>query len=307
MEQDKINAYMTLYTALVTLAKASAPMIPFMAESIYRNLVCSVDKNAPESVHLCDFPEVNASYIDSELEANMDNVLKVVVLARSARNGSTIKNRQPLSEIFVNAKFRLDSFYTEIIEDELNVKKVTFVENVDEFTSYSFKPQLKTVGPKYGKLLGKIRTALAEVNGNAAKATLDTEGALVFNFDGDEVRLTAEDLLIDIQQKSGYFTVADNGITVALDTNLTPELIEEGFVNEIVSKVQTMRKDSDFNVTDHITVSVSGNENLTALVLKNKDTISATVLADDIVTDALENAREWDINGEKVTIGVKRV
>ena len=307
MEQDKINAYMTLYTALVTLAKASAPMIPFMAESIYRNLVCNVDKNAPESVHLCDFPEVNESYIDSELEANMDNVLKVVVLARSARNGSTIKNRQPLSEIFVNAKFRLDSFYTEIIEDELNVKKVTFVENVDEFTSYSFKPQLKTVGPKYGKLLGKIRTALSEVNGNAAKATLDAEGALVFNFDGEEVRLTAEDLLIDIQQKSGYFSVADNGITVALDTNLTPELIEEGFVNEIVSKVQTMRKDSDFNVTDHITVSVSGNEKLAALVLKNTDVISATVLADAIVTDALENAREWDINGEKVTIGVKKI
>ncbi|MBO5110657.1 MAG: isoleucine--tRNA ligase [Clostridia bacterium] len=307
MEQDKINAYMTLYTALVTLAKASAPMIPFMAESIYRNLVCSVDKNAPESVHLCDFPVVNEAHIDRELEANMDNVLKAVVLARSARNGSTIKNRQPLAEMFINAKFTLNAFYTQIIEEELNVKKVTFVDSVDEFTSYSFKPQLKTVGPKYGKLLGKIRTALAEVNGNAAKATLDTEGALVFNFDGDEVRLTPEDLLIDIQQKSGYFTVADNGITVALDTNLTPALIEEGFVNEIVSKVQTMRKDSDFNVTDHITVSVSGNEKLEGIVLANKDEISATVLADAIVPEALEGAREWDINGEKVTIGVKRI
>ena len=265
-----------------------------------------MDKNAPESVHLCDFPTVNEAQIDPELEANMDRVLKVVVLARAARNGSTIKNRQPLAEMFVNAAFTLNEFYTEIIKEELNVKAVTFVESVDEFTSYSFKPQLKTVGPKYGKLLGKIRTALAEVNGNAAKATLDRDGVLTFNFDGEEVRLTNEDLLIDIQQKSGYFTVADNGITVALDTNLTPALLEEGFVNEIVSKIQTMRKDSDFNVTDHITVSVSGNEKLSAVVLANKDTIATTVLADAIVTEPLENARQWDINGEKVTIGVKK-
>ena len=307
MTEDKISAYMTLYTALVTVAKASAPMIPFMAEDIYRNLVCNIYKDAPISVHLCDFPEVDENAIDKELEENMEELLSIVVMGRSARNGSAMKNRQPLSTMYVKAKKQLPSYCIDIIQDELNIKNVEFVDDMSAFSSYSFKPQLKTVGPKYGKFLGQIRTILTNLDGNKAKNELDTTGFIKFDVDGNEIALAEEDLLIDIQQKEGYFSVSDKYTTVALDTNLTPELIEEGFVNEVISKLQTMRKDSDFNVTDHITVYVSGNEKLESIIKKNENEISKIVLGDKFVygSDA-ENAKVWDINGEKVTLSVEK-
>ncbi len=308
MEQDKINAYMTLYTALVTVAKAAAPMIPFMADDIYRNLVCSIDAGAPISVHLCDFPVCEEAHVDAELEKNMDAVLKTVVMGRAARNASNIKNRQPIATMFVKAPFELNEFFKEIIEDELNVKSVEFTDDLREFTSYSFKPQLRTVGPKYGKQLGGIQKFLAGVDGNEAMDKLKSEGALKFDVNGTEVSLAEEDLLISIAQKEGYVTEADNTVTVVLDANLTPELIEEGFVSEVVSKIQTMRKDSGFEVMDHIKVSISGNDKLAELVLKNKDSIGTKVLANEILKDTtVANMKEWNVNGENVTIGVERV
>ena len=308
MEQDKINAYMTLYTALVTVAKAAAPMIPFMADDIYRNLVCSIDSSAPVSVHLCDFPVCEDAHVDKELEKNMDAVLKTVVMGRAARNASNIKNRQPISKMFVKAPFELSEFFKEIIEDELNVKDVVFTDDVREFTSYTFKPQLRTVGPKYGKQLGGIQKHLAELDGNAAMDTLKAEGALTFDVNGTEVKLTEEDLLIAIAQKEGYVTEADNVVTVVLDTNLTEELIEEGFVYEVISKIQTMRKDSGFEVMDRIKVVVTGSDVVSKVVLKNKEAISTKVLAVDISDNGtLQNMKEWNVNGENVTIGVERV
>ena len=242
MEQDKINAYMTLYTALVTVCKVAAPMIPFMTEEIYQNLVCSIDKRAPESIHLCDYPVANESWIDSELEKNMDEVLKIVVMGRACRNTANIKNRQPIGNMFVKAPFELSEYFTEIIEDELNVKKVTFTEDVSAYTSYTFKPQLRTVGPKFGKYLGQIQKALAELDGNKAMAELKSTGALKLDSISDEVVLYEEDLLITMTQQEGYMTEGDNEVTVVLDTNLTPELLEEGMVRELISKIQTMRK-----------------------------------------------------------------
>ena len=307
MPQDKINAYMTLYTALVTTAKAAAPMIPFMSEDIYQNLVRSVDDSAPISVHLCDFPEVNEAQIDTELEDSMAKVLDIVVLGRSCRNASNIKNRQPIGQMFVKADFDLSDFYKEIILDELNVKKVTFTEDVSDFTSYEFKPQLKTVGPKYGKVLGKIQGALKELDGNKAMEELQSEGALKFNFDGVDVELTEEDLLISTAQVEGYVSESDNGITVVLDTNLTPELIEEGFVREIISKIQTMRKDNDYDVMDKITFSLKGNDKIKEIVQKNEDMIKNETLTQEVIyDDVVGDEKEWSINGEKVTFGTKR-
>ncbi len=308
MEQDKINAYMTLYTALVTVSKAAAPMIPFMADDIYRNLVCSLDANAPISVHLCDFPACEETLVDTELEKNMEAVLKTVVMGRAARNTSNIKNRQPIAKMFVKAPYTLDEFYKEIIEDELNVKEVEFTDDVRDFTSYTFKPQLRTVGPKYGKHLGGIQKYLASVNGNEAYDTLKSEGALTFTVDDAEIKLSEEDLLITIAQKEGYVTEADNVVTVVLDTTLTEELIEEGFVYEVISKIQTMRKESGFEVMDRIKVLVSGSDVVCKVVLDNKDAISTKVLATEIVTEGtLANMKEWNVNGENVTIGVERV
>ncbi len=305
MEQDKINAYMTLYTALVNLAKIAAPMIPFMTEQIYRNLVCSIDKSAPESVHLCDFPVADEAMINKKLEADMEAVLKTVVLGRACRNTANIKNRQPIATMFVKAPFTLDKFYQEIIEDELNVKSVVFTDEVREFTTYTFKPQLRTVGPKYGKQLGGIQKYLAAVDGNDAMDTLKANGALVFDVDGTEVSLAEEDLLIDMKQKEGYVTEADALVTVILDTNLTEELLEEGFVYEVISKIQTMRKDCDFEVMDHIKVSLSGNDKITEVVKKNEKTISDKVLADEICYgETVETSKEWNVNGENVSIGV---
>ena len=308
MTDDKISAYLTLYTALVTTAKVSAPMIPFMAEDIYRNLVCNLDKNAPESVHLCDFPAYNINAIDTKLEEDMKEVLDIVVMGRAARNNAALKNRQPLATMFVKAKNELSDFYLEIIEDELNIKEVKFVEDMSEFSSYSFKPQLKTVGPKYGKFLGKIRTILTELDGNKAKAELDENGALKFDIDGNEIILTEEDLLIELKQKENYCSLSDRYTTVALDTNLTAELIEEGYVNEIISKLQTMRKDSGFNVTDHITVSVCGNEKIISYVKENEAKIAKVVLGDKFVYDTnVKHTKTWDINGEKVDLGVETI
>ena len=306
LEQDKINAYLTLYTALVTVAKAAAPMIPFMAEDIYQNLVRSVDTTAEESVHLCSFPEVKEDQIDLELEKNMDEVLNVVGLGRAARNGSNMKNRQPLAKMYVNADIKLDGYFKEIIEDELNIKEVIFVDAADELSDYNFKPQLKTLGPKYGKNLGEIRTALSELDGSAAKKELDANGNIKLNISIGEIELTADDLLIEAVQKTGLFSVSDFGVTVAIDTTLTPELIEEGFVREIISKIQTMRKDADFNVTDHIVISVEGNDKIADIISRNKEEIFTAVVADDLTVGSVDgHTADWNINGEKVTFGVK--
>ena len=306
LEQDKINAYLTLYTALVTVAKAAAPMIPFMAEDIYQNLVRSVDATAEESVHLCSFPEVKEEQIDLELEKNMDEVLNVVGLGRAARNGSNMKNRQPLAKMYVNADIKLDGYFKDIIEDELNIKEVVFVDAADELSDYNFKPQLKTLGPKYGKNLGEIRTALSELDGSAAKKELDANGNIKLNISIGEIELTADDLLIEAVQKTGLFSVSDFGVTVAIDTTLTPELIEEGFVREIISKIQTMRKDADFNVTDHIVISVEGNDKIADIISRNKGEIFTAVVADDLTVGSVDgHTADWNINGEKVTFGVK--
>ena len=308
MEQDKINAYMTLYTALVNVAKVASPMIPFMTEDIYQNLVRSIDKNAPESIHLCEFPSVDEMHIDKQLEADMDEVLKVVVLGRAARNTANIKNRQPIGRMYVKADHELSDFYVEIIEDELNVKSVEFVEDVRNFTSYSFKPQLKTVGPKYGKQLGNIRKALAEIDGNAAMDTLKAEGALKFDFGAELVVLTEEDLLIDMAQTEGYVSESDNVVTVALDTRLTPELLEEGFVRELVSKIQTMRKEAGFEVMDHICIYQQNNDKIADILTRYADTIRSEVLADDIRTGEMGGyTKEWNINGETGILGVEKI
>lgn len=282
-------------------------MIPFMTEDIYRNLVCSIDKTAPESVHLCDFPTADVSQIDKELEANMDEVLKVVVMGRACRNAANIKNRQPIKNMFVKAPFALPEFFTDIIRDELNTKKVTFTDDVRDFTSYSFKPQLKTVGPKYGKLLGGIRKALPELDGNAAMDELKANGCLKLDIQGEEVVLLEDDLLIDTAQIAGYESVQEGEITVVLDMNLTPELIEEGFVRELISKVQTMRKEAGFEVTDRIVIYTSGNERIKEILEKNAAEIKSEVLSDDIISGAAEGyVKEWNINGETVTMGVKK-
>ncbi|MGN0481453.1 MAG: isoleucine--tRNA ligase [Lachnospiraceae bacterium] len=307
MEQDKINAYMTLYTTLVTLAKTAAPMIPFMTEDIYRNLVCSIDKNAPESVHLCDFPVANEEWIDEKLEADMEAVLSVVVIGRACRNATNIKNRQPIGKMFIQAPWKLDQFYVDIIEDELNVKSVEFKDDVRDFTSYTFKPQLKTLGPKYGKILNNIRTALTELDGNSAMDELNNSGVLKMNVAGQDIELTKDDLLIEMTQQEGFVASSDRGITVVMDTNLTPELIEEGFVREIISKVQTMRKDAGFEVMDRINIYVEGNDKLAELACRNEAQIKSVVLANDIITGASAGfVKEWDINGEKVTLGVEK-
>ena len=305
--EDKVAAYMTLYTALVTTAKTAAPMIPFMSESIYRNLVCNVDKSAPESVHLCFYPEVREDLIDLELEKNMDEVVSIVVLGRAARNGSNIKNRQPLNTMYVQCDKKVEGYFIDIIREELNIKNVDFVEDASSFVSYVFKPQLKTVGPKYGKQLGEIREALANLE-SSAKATLDAEGKIVLSLASGEVELLTEDILLETKQKEGVFTVSDRGVTVALDTELTPELIEEGFVKELISKIQTMRKDSDFNVMDRINVTLTGNDKLFEIAKNNEPAISTVVLANSIENgEKGQLSKEWDINGEAVTITVERI
>ena len=307
MEQDKINAYMTLYTALVTICKAAAPMIPFMTEEIYRNIVVNVDKNAPESIHFCDFPEVNEAWIDTKLEEDMDHVLQIVVQGRACRNTANIKNRQPIGKMYVKAAFELSDFYKDIIADELNVKEVVFTDDVSAFTSYSFKPQLRTVGPKYGKKLNAIRQYLGSVDGNVAMNELKATGKLTFDADGDQVELLEEDLLIDAAQMPGYVSDTEYETTVVLDTNLTPELVEEGFVREIISKIQTMRKEAGFEVMDHIRVYFAQNDKIKDLVDSNNAEIKDEVLANEICFDTIKGYnKEWNINGENVVIGVEK-
>ena len=307
MEQDKVNAYMTLYTALITLSKIAAPMIPFMTEEIYQNLVRSVDKNAPESIHLTDFPTVNEEFIDKDLEISMDEVLDIVVLGRAARNSANIKNRQPIGNMYVKAETVLDPFYVEIIEDELNVKAVEFKDDVEEFVSYSFKPQLKTVGPKYGKLLGKIKEALASLDGHAAMKSLNETGSVDFEFDGEKVSLGREDLLIETAKNDDFVTEADNKTTVVLDIRLSEELIEEGFVRELISKVQTMRKEAGFEVVDHIVLSQSGNERIAEIIRKNETVIKNDTLADEIVYNNVDGyTKDWNLNGENTSLGVSK-
>ena len=308
MEQDKINAYMTLYTALVTVAKAAAPMIPFMTEDIYQNLVRSIDADAPESIHLCDYPEVNEAWIDKDLEANMEELLEIVVLGRACRNTANIKNRQPIGTMYVKAEKAMDKFYTDIIADELNVKEVKFADDVESFISYSFKPQLRTVGPKYGKLLNGIRTALSEIDGTAAMKELRDNGVLVLDIDGNRVELAEEDLLIETAQSEGYVTETDGETSVVLDTNLTPELIQEGFVREIISKVQTMRKEAGFEVMDKIIVYAKDNDKIMDIMKANQDEIKREVLAENIILGEAEGyTKEWNINKEAVTLGVSKV
>ena len=307
MESDKINAYMTLYTALVTVSKAAAPMIPFMAEDIYRNLVCSIDPSAPESVHLCDFPEVQKEFIDQELEKNMDAVLKIVVMGRACRNSANIKNRQPIGAMFVKASCELPELFLHIIEDELNIKKVVFTEDVSSFTDYSFKPQLRTVGPKYGKYLKQIQQALSELDGNEAMAELKSKGSITLDSVNVDVVLCEEDLLITMTQQEGYVTEGDNETTVVLDTNLTPELIAEGFVRELISKIQTMRKEAGFEVMDKIHISYQAGETIDRIFKDHGAQIQSEVLAVDIAGQAGKGyEKEWNINGEKVTLGVEK-
>ena len=307
MEQDKINAYMTLYHALVTIAKTAAPMIPFMTEDIYQNLVRSVDKDAPESIHLCDFPTVNEAWIDKDLEADMKELLEIVVLGRACRNTANIKNRQPIGTMYVKAEKKMSEFYTDIIADELNVKEVKFADDVESFISYSFKPQLRTVGPKYGKLLGGIRQALTDINGTAAMNELRTNGVLKLDINGNDVELTEEDLLIETAQTEGYVSESDGETSVVLDTNLTPELIEEGFVREIISKIQTMRKEAGFEVMDKITVYADGNDKIQEVMKEHEDEIKSEVLADEMVLGQTEGyVKEWNINKEAVNMGVKK-
>ncbi|MBQ7580180.1 MAG: isoleucine--tRNA ligase [Clostridia bacterium] len=309
LTQDKINAYMTLYTALVTTAKAAAPMIPFMAEDIYQNLVRTLDPSAPQSIHLCAFPEVKEELIDKQLEDNMENVLLAVTLGRAARNGANIKNRQPLGKIYIKCDEHLDKFYTDIIKEELNIKELEYIDDAESLVSYSFKPQMRTLGPKYGKHLNEIRTALAEIDGTKAMAELKANGVLKLELSDITAELAQEDLLIDAKQKEGYYTLSDMGMTVTLDTSLTDELIEEGFVREIVSKIQTMRKDADFDVMDHIIVSIDGNDKVFGIADRNRQSIMTDVLAEDILKGAMdgsETSAEWNINSEKATFHVKR-
>ncbi|MCQ2538680.1 MAG: isoleucine--tRNA ligase [Lachnospiraceae bacterium] len=308
MEQDKINAYMTLYTALVTISKAAAPMIPFMTESIYRNLVCSIDATQPESIHLCDFPEVNEAWIDKKLEDDMEEVLQIVVLGRACRNTSNIKQRQPVAKMFVKAEKELPEFFKEIVEDELNVKNVEFTDDVSAFTSYSFKPQLKTLGRRFGSRLNALKEVLANIDGSATMKSLNDTGKVTILVDGVEEELATEDLLIESSKTEGYVSDSDKGITVVIDIRLTPELIEEGYVREIISKVQTMRKDSDFEVMDNIKLYISGNELIQKVATDNAEEIKRIVLAKEIVLgETCGNDKAWNLNGEDVTLGVVRV
>ena len=307
MEQDKINAYMTLYTALVTISKAAAPMIPFMTEDIYRNLVVGVDASAPESIHLCDYPVCDESMVDKQLEKDMELVLEAVVIGRACRNEANTKQRQPLAKMYVKSNNSLSEFYQDIIKDELNVKAIEFTDDVSGFTNYTFKPQLKTLGRRFGARLNALKEVLSSLDGSKAFAELNEKGSITVEVTGETEVLEKDDLLIEAAKREGFVSGEDNGITVVLDTNLTPELIEEGFVREVISKVQTMRKDSGFEVMDRITVYVSGNDTIKAVCEKNEDSIKKVVLADEIVYNSTEGTvKDWNLNGEDVTLGVKK-
>ncbi len=309
MEQDKINAYMTLYYALKNLCLCAAPMIPFMTEEIYQNIVRRVEKDALESIHLCLFPEADEALINPDLEAKMGQALNIVVMGRAARNDANIKNRQPIGRMFVKAEVTLPKYYADIVTEELNVKAIEFTDDVRAFTNYIFKPQLRTVGPKFGKLLGGIRKFLGEVDGSKAMDELNENGFIRFDVNQEPVELTREDLLIETAQTEGFVTQQNGALTVVLDTNLSPELLEEGFVRELVSKIQTMRKEAGFEVQDHIDVYESKNDQIRAILEKHEDQMKKEVLAESVVygdapADAYE--KEWTVNGERVTLAVRR-
>ena len=303
--EDKINAYLVLYTALVNVSKCAAPMIPFITEEIYQNIVRSVDDTAPLSVHLCDYPEADVSRINSDLEAKMQEAMDIVVLGRAARNAARRKNRQPLRIMYVKAESELDSGFIDIIKDELNLKEFSFTDKLSDFMTYQFKPQLKTLGPKYGKSLGEIRNALASLDGNAAMDELNSTGVLKLQLSIGEIHLLKEDLLIEMEQKEGFYTVTDNKTTTALDITLTPELEEEGILNEIISKIQNMRKDSGLEVLNHINITLEGNDRLADLILKHADSVKTKLLADEILSGEAPDGKECDINGEKVKIQIQ--
>ncbi|MCR5684235.1 MAG: DUF5915 domain-containing protein, partial [Lachnospiraceae bacterium] len=308
MEQDKINAYMTLYTALVTIAKAAAPMIPFMTEDIYRNLVCSVDASAPESVHLCDYPVCDDSMIDAQLEKDMETVLDIVVIGRACRNEANVKQRQPLSRMFVKCDNQVSEFYQEIIEDELNIKALEFKDDVSSFAKYTFKPVFRNLGKRFGGSINTVKQLLAELDGAKAMDEVNSTGYVTIVLDGSEEKIAKEDLEIAAEKQEGFVTGSDHGITVVIDTNLTPELIEEGYVREVISKVQNMRKDADFEVMDHIKLYVNGNQKIADIALKNADTIKRIVLAEDIICGSLSGVtKDWNLNGEDVTLGVEKL
>ena len=307
LTDDKIAAYMTLYTSLVTFIKLAAPLIPFMTEDIYRNLVALNDKTAPESVHLCDYPVADESLINKELEAEMDEAAEIVALGRACRNAAVIKNRQPLSEMFINAESKLNEYYTDIIKDELNVKSASFVDDMRAFTTFTFKPQLKTLGRKLGKLINECRETLSTIDGNAAMDELEATGKLKLTLSGEVYELEREDLLIESGKVSGFESVADRGITVVLNTTLTDELVEEGFVREIISKIQTMRKDAGFEVMDKITLNVTGSDKVTEVIKRNAEKISNDTLTDEIAYSAGgAYTADWNINGEDTTFGVTK-
>jgi isoleucyl-tRNA synthetase len=308
MPEDKVNAYLTLYNCLVTISKVSAPFIPFMTEDIYRNLVGSVDKSAPVSIHLCPFPVADESMIDKSLEENMEEVMDIVVLGRAARNAAAIKNRQPIGKMYVKTEKVPEDSFVSVIREELNLKEVEFTDNVRSFTTYTFKPQLRTVGPKYGKFLGGIRSTLSTLDGNAAMDELEATGTLKFEVNGTEIVLTNEDLLIEMTKKEGFESLQDHGVTVVIDKNLTPELTEEGNVRELISKIQTMRKDSGFEVMDNIRIAFSGNETVEAIALRNAEEIKSETLGVELsVGTTLTHSKEWNINGENVTVSVEKV
>ena len=305
MPQDKVNAYMTLYTVLVTLTKLSAPFTPFISESIYQNLVCKVSKNEPESVHLCDFPTYDEKLIDKKLEEDMDTVLSIVVAGRSGRNTANIKNRQPIGNMFVKSNNTLDNMFIDIIKEELNIKNVEFKDDMSAFTSYSFKPQLRTLGKKYGKLVPAIGNYLKENDGIKLMNELKENGLIKFTIDNENIELSQDDVLIETAQMEGYVAESDKNITIVLNTNLTEELLEEGFVREIISKIQTMRKEAEFEVLDKITVYHNGNDNIANIICKNIEQIKEDVLATDIINGSNNGySKEWNINGEKVTLTV---
>lgn len=309
LEQDKINAYMTLYTALVEISKALAPMIPFMTEEIYQNLVRSVNSKAEESIHLCDFPTVREEYIDKELEENMKKVLNIVVLGRAARNEANIKNRQPIGKMFVNfaANNSLPEVYLEIVEDELNVKTVEIIDDIDKFSGYSFKPQLKTLGKRFGKRLNDLKEVLSKVDGAKVMKELKDTGKVTLNVTGVDEELSIDDLLYEATQVEGFETQSENGFTVVLDKHLTPELIKEGFIRELISKIQTMRKEAGFDVMDKITVYANGNNKLENLMNEEKSGILTDVMANDIVTGSIKGYnKKWNINGEELELGVEK-
>lgn len=308
MPGDKISAYMTLHTVLVELSKLLAPFIPFMSDEIYLNIVKGLENDAPDSVHMCDYPVSDPALIDKALEKNMDFALKVVTLGRACRNEANIKNRQPLATIYIDADFKMDNEFIDVVAEELNVKQVLYINNSTKFTTYKFKPQLKTLGPKYGKLIPEIGKYLAESDGDTLFNELKEQSSIEFNIRGTDIILSENDLLIETVQKEGYVSATENGLIITIDTNLSEGLIEEGFVREIISKVQTMRKDAGFEVQDRIVFGYGNNSRIAAIAEKYSKEIAGDILAKDISSEIDGGyVKKWNINGEESVFAVRKV